>query len=406
MLTSKVNVLQINSVCGIGSSGRIVAETHAMLVSQGHESTVAYGRDKAIGCQSSIRIGSRMDTYLHVARTRLFDAHGFGSARATQELIARIRALNPDVIHLHNLHGYYIHIGLLFEYLKQANKPVIWTLHDCWSFTGHCPHFDLIGCDLWMSECHDCPLKAEYPKSLLLDHSRRNYRQKKALFTGVKSLTIVTPSEWLAGQVKKSFLRSYPVVLINSGIDLNVFKPTPSDFRSRYRVEKDFLLLGVASGWGERKGHQYFIELAKQLLPDEKIVLVGVGEQQIKHLPQGIIGIAKTNSTAELAEIYSAADLFVNPTLEEVLGLVNLEALACGTPVVTFNSGGSSECLDSGCGCVVERGDLQGLVAAVAAMRKNGKESYAASCRKRVADRFDKDERFAEYLDLYQASLS
>lgn len=405
MLTSKVNVLQINSVCGIGSSGRIVAETHASLVSQGHQSTVAYGRDTAKDCQNAIPIGNRFDTYLHAARTRLFDAHGFGSARATQELIARIRELNPDVIHLHNLHGYYLHIGLLFEYLKQADKPVIWTLHDCWAFTGHCPHFDLIGCGRWRSECHDCPLKTEYPRSLLLDRSRRNYRQKKALFTGVKALTIVTPSKWLASLAKKSFLQSYPVMLINSGIDLNVFKPTPSDFRSRYQLEEYFLLLGVASGWGERKGHQYFIDLAKHLLPDEKIVLVGVSNHQIKHLPKGVVGIAKTNSTAELAEIYSAADLFVNPTLEEVLGLVNLEALACGTPVVTFNSGGSPECLSNGCGHVVERGDLMGLVAAVAMARKNGKESYATNCRRRATDHFDKDARFAEYLELYKEAL-
>lgn len=400
-----MNVLQINSVCGIGSTGRIATGLHAMLVSQGHQSTVAFGRDTAKDCGQTIRIGSRIDNYLHVARTRLFDTHGFGSANATKAFIAKIRVLNPDVIHLHNLHGYYLHIGLLFDYLRQANKPVIWTLHDCWTFTGHCSHFDFVGCNRWKSECHDCPLRSEYPKSLLLDRSRWNYQQKKEIFTGVRELTIVTPSKWLAGLVKESFLQEYALALINNGIDLKVFGPTSSDFRRRYKLTDQFILLGVASVWGERKGYRYFIDLAKQLRTDEKIVLVGISEQQSRQLPTGIIGVAKTNSSAELAEIYSAADLFLNPTLEDNFPTTNLEALACGTPVVTFNTGGSPECLDDGCGLVVERGDLSGLVAAIAMVRKGGKDSYAARCRQRAEDRFDQDARLAEYVELYQGYL-
>jgi glycosyltransferase involved in cell wall biosynthesis len=401
-----MNILQINSVCGIGSTGRIATDLHAILLSQGQQSTIAFGRDASRSCDQTIRIGRKFDNYLHVARTRILDSHGFGSAVATKKLIARIKALNPDVIHLHNLHGYYLHIGLLFDYLKKANKPVVWTLHDCWAFTGHCSHFDFVGCELWRSLCHDCPLTSEYPKSLFLDRSQKNYQQKKALFTGVKKLTIVTPSKWLAELVRESFLQEYPVAVINNGIDLNVFKPTPSEFRQRYNLEDQFILLGVASIWGERKGYHYFLDLAKQLRPDEKIVLVGVSEKQIKQLPPGIIGIAKTNSTAELAEIYNAADLFINPTLEEVLGLVNLEALACGTPVITFNSGGSPECIDADCGLVVERGDLPGLVAAIATVRKVGKAAYSDHCRKWAEEWFDKDARFGEYVDLYRAMLN
>jgi glycosyltransferase involved in cell wall biosynthesis len=398
-----MKILQINSVCGIGSTGRIATDLHALLLSQGQQSTIAFGRDAARSCEQTIRIGSKLDNYLHVARTRILDSHGFGSAAATKKLIARIKALNPDVIHLHNLHGYYLHIGLLFAYLKEANKPVIWTLHDCWAFTGHCSHFDFVGCERWRSQCHDCPLKPEYPKSLFLDRSQRNYQQKKALFTGVQKLTIVTPSKWLVTLVKESFLREYPVTVINNGIDLNVFQPAPGNFRRSYNLEDQFILLGVASLWNERKGYRYFLDLAKQLRPDEKIVLVGVSGKQIKELPPGIIGIAKTNSTVELAEIYSAADLFINPTLEEVLGLVNLEALACGTPVVTFNSGGSPECLDENCGLVVERGDFPGLVAAIEAVRKVGKAAYSGHCQKRAAECFDKDARFGEYVELYKA---
>lgn len=401
-----MNILQINSVCGIGSTGRIVTDLHAILQEQGHQSTVAFGRGTAKSCHKIIRVTNRIDNYLHVAKTRFLDAHGFGSAAATQQMITQICALNPDVIHLHNLHGYYLHIGLLFEYLKQADKPIIWTLHDCWPFTGHCSYFDFIGCAKWKHECHDCPLKTEYPKSLWFDNSRWNYKQKKAIFNGIEKLTIVTPSQWLAGLVQHSFLREYRVMVINNGIDLSVFRPTPSDFRRRYKLENKFFLLGVASVWNERKGYGYFLELAKRLKPDEKIVLVGVSKKQIKNLPPNIIGIARTTSTAELADIYSEADLFVNPTLEDNLPTTNLEALACGTPVVTFNSGGSPECINANCGSVVERGDLAALVGTIAAMKKRGKASCTVVCQKRARDLYNKDARFAEYIELYRINMN
>src|SRR6185369_13812961 len=345
-----MKILQINTVSGVGSTGRIATDLHSILLSQGHSSTVAYSRYAAINCDHTIRIGNRVDNYLHVAQTRLFDKHGFASASATKELIAQIIEINPDLIHLHNVHGYYLHIGLLFDYLKQANKPVIWTLHDCWTFTGHCAHFDFEGCNKWMTECHQCPLTREYPKSLFYDRSQLNFRQKKELFTGVSHLTIVTPSKWLSALVKKSFLQEYPVAVVNNGIDLQMFKPTPSDFRCRYNLNDKYMILGVASHWTDRKGLQYFIELAGKLHADEKIVLVGVTEKQIKKLPQEIICIAKTNNTRELAEIYSAADIYLNFTLEDNFPTTNIEAIACGIPVVTFDSGGSSESLDEGCG--------------------------------------------------------
>ena len=400
-----MNILQVNTVCGIGSTGRIATDLHAILIAKGHQSTVAFGRATAKNCTQTIRIGSRIDNYLHVARTRFFDDHGFGSKVATKALIEKIRVLNPDVIHLHNLHGYYLHIDLLFEYLKQARKPVVWTLHDCWAFTGHCSNFDFIGCENWKSECHHCPLKSAYPKSLYLDRSKWNYWQKKELFTGVNDMTFVTPSKWLANLVKESFLQEYPVKIINNGIDLNVFKPTSSNFRERYGLEHQFVILGVASVWGERKGYQYFIDLANKLRPDEKIILVGLSEQQIKELPFGIFGIAKTNSTTELAEIYCASDMFINPTLEDNFPTTNLEALACGTPVVTFNTGGSPESLDDKCGLVVERGDLKGMIEAISIVRKNGKETYFEKCQERAKEYFDKDARFTEYVSLYEDYL-
>ena len=400
----QMNILQVNIVCGIRSTGRIASDLHAILLSQGHQSTIAFGRYDAKNCDHTIRIGSRVDTYMHIVQTRLFDKHGFASADATKIFIEKIKALNPDVIHLHNLHGYYLHIGLLFEYLKQANKPVIWTLHDCWAFTGHCAYFDFVGCERWKTECHDCPSKRDYPQSFT-DNSRWNYQAKKELFLGVKNLTLVTPSKWLAELVKQSFLRDYTGVIINNGIDLRVFRPTPSAFRIKHKLQDKFILLGVASDFSERKGYSYFIELSKQLKPDEKLVLVGLSEKQIKSLPTGIIGITKTNNTQELAEIYSVADVFINPTLEDNFPTTNLEALACGTPVITFNSGGSPECLDASSGLVVDRGDLQELITAIAVIKKNGKELYTAHCQKRAQDWFDKDTRLTEYIELYKEYL-
>jgi putative colanic acid biosynthesis glycosyltransferase len=400
-----MNVLQINSVCGVGSTGRIATDLHALLSSNGHQSTVAFGRDTAKNCDRTIHIGNRLDNNLHVLQTRLFDTHGFGSMSATKVLIEKIRSLDPDIIHLHNLHGYYLHIGLLFDYLKEVSKPVIWTLHDCWAFTGHCAYFDYVGCDRWKVGCHDCPSKKDYPKSIGLDRSRWNYRKKKELFTGVRSLTLVTPSNWLAGLVKESFLQDYPVKVVNNGIDLSVFQSTPSDFRKRFKLEEQFIMLGVASTWNQRKGFQYFLDLAKQLRPDEKIVLVGVSEEQIKQLPSAILGITKTDSAAALAEIYSAADVFINPTLEDNFPTTNLESLACGTPVITFKSGGSPECLNDGCGGVVDRGDVAGLVAAIEIVRKVGKKTYTKKCRDWAESRFNKDARLGEYLDLYQAVI-
>lgn len=400
-----MNIMQINIVCGIRSTGRITTDLHAILLSQDHQSTIAFGRYEAKNCDHTIHIGSSLDKVVHIAKTRLFDQHGFGSATATKAFIEQIKTLNPDVIHLHNLHGYYLHIGLLFAYLKQANIPVIWTLHDCWAFTGHCSHFDFVGCERWKTECCDCPSKSDYPRSFT-DNSRGNYRIKKELFLGLKNLTLVTPSKWLADLVKQSFLQNYPVIVINNGIDLGQFKPLSSAFRINHQLLNKFIVLGVASDFSERKGYQYFIELSKQLKSDEKLVLVGLNEKQIKHLPAGVIGISKTNSTQELAEIYSAADVFINPTLEDNFPTTNLEALACGTPVITFNSGGSPECLDATCGLVVVRGDLQGLITAIASVRKIGKLFYTEHCQKRAHDYFDKDARFAEYVKLYSDYIS
>ena len=357
-----MKVLQINSVCGRGSTGRIVLDIHNALIEQGHKSLVAYGREPAIGCENAIRIGTKKDIYAHGLYTRIFDKHGLGSQKATRQFIKNIEAESPDIIHLHNIHGYYLNYEILFRFLKNFGKPVIWTFHDCWPFTGHCAYFTYAGCERWQKVCHDCPQKRSYPGSLVFDNSRRNFERKREAFTGVKDLTIVTPSKWLAGLVKQSFLSEYETVVISNGIDTTVFRPVPSDFKSRHAIEDKFMILGVANVWDQRKGLKYFLELADILENDEIIVLVGLTKKQVESLPANIIGITRTNNIQELVEIYSAADVFVNPTLEDNYPTVNLEAQACGTYVVTFDSGGTRETIiDSSHGTVCGEKTTQAL---------------------------------------------
>ncbi|MBP1950564.1 glycosyltransferase [Virgibacillus litoralis] len=401
-----MKLLQINTVCGTGSTGRIATDIEAILKEKGHESYIAYGRGLPTNSDTPIRIGNKIDNYTHVAKTRLLDMHGFGSKKSTQKFIAKVKELNPDVIHLHNIHGYFINIEILFDYLKEANKPVVWTLHDCWPFTGHCAYFDFVGCECWKVEgSHRCSQKNSYPASLLINNSRNNYERKRKAFTGVENLTIVTPSKWLANLVKKSFLRDYPVKVINNGVNLEVFKPTENNFREKKNIKNKFIILGVASIWEERKGFEYFKLISQRLCKDEIIVIVGLTEKQRNNLPSNIIGITRTNNIEELVEIYSSADVFVNPTLEDNFPTTNIESLACGTPIVTFNTGGSVECVYSDCGFVVEKGNIEELIDKIKIVKEKRKSSYSEQCKKRSRALYDKNDRYFDYLKTYEGIL-
>lgn len=395
-----MRVLQINSVCGVGSTGRIATDLHIELISLSHESFIAYGRGNVKDCDSAIKIGTKWDNYSHGILTRFFDKHGFGSKKSTIRLVEEIKLINPDIIHLHNIHGYYLNVQVLFEFLKEYNKPIVWTLHDCWAFTGHCSHFDYIKCDKWEKVCCNCPQKNEYPKSFI-DNSKYNYMKKKELFTGLNNLIIVTPSKWLKSLVEKSYLKEYNITVINNGVDLKKFKTVFSDFRKNYNIEDKFIILGVSSIWNERKGLEYFIDLVNNLDESQIIVLVGLSKSQMEKLPKNIIGIPRTNSVEELAQIYSCADVFLNPTLEDTFPTTNLEALACGIPVLSFNTGGSPEAIDDKTGIIIKTRTLESIMESISLLKKNNNANVKSDCRVKAEVFFNKTKNFFEYIDLY-----
>lgn len=338
-----MRVLMINIVCGIRSTGRICTDIATALEAQGHEVKIAYGRENVPEQfqKYAVKIGTDLDIKIAGVEARIFDNVGFSDKRATEKFIDWVRKYDPDVIHLHNLHGYYINVEVLFNYLKTCGKKIIWTLHDCWSFTGHCTYFDFAHCDKWKTKCHHCPQKKEYPASYLLSRADHNFEKKKELFTDIPNLEFVTPSKWIAGLVKQSYLNHYPVTVINNGINTENFNPKRSEHRANYGIGDSFLVLGVAAIWNRRKGLKYLVQLSKET--DFKVAVIGVTEKQKSSLPDNMIGILRTNSVDELADWYSASDVFVNPTLEENYPTTNLEAISCGTPVITFNTGGSPE---------------------------------------------------------------
>lgn len=362
--------LFINSVAGFGSTGRIAADQCRELMKEGHECVLAFGRNKA-NCDDvpTVQIGTGLDFKLHALRCRLLDDHGFGSKAATRKFLQWVREFDPDVIWLHNIHGYYIHIGELFSYLKTCGKEIHWTLHDCWSFTGHCAYFDMVGCDRWKTGCHHCPQKGAYPASMGLDGSRKNYEEKKRLFTGIPNLTLRVPSHWLKKRVQGSFLREYPVEVVYNTIDRNVFRPTPGDFRKQHGLEGKTILLGVASVWDERKGLKDFAALSELLDESYRIVLIGLTDKQIEALPDRILGLPRTNSLAELVQAYSEADLFLNPSAEETFGMTTLEALCCGTQAVVYRDTACEEIVEQFGGIAVDAG-AQNLYDAVMQLTK------------------------------------
>lgn len=392
-----MKIVQINSTYGIGSTGKICRDISNMLTDRDVENYALYtiGYSNA---PNAIKCSDKTYIKLQSLKSRVFGNYGFNSLRSTKKIISELDRIKPDIVHLHNIHSHDCNLEMLFDYFKSSRQKLIWTFHDCWAFTGYCPYFHMARCVKWENECNNCPLFRNY--SFFADRSKMLFQKKRELFHDL-DLTIVTPSKWLAGLVKKSFLKNYHVRVINNGIDLDVFKPTKNDFRSKYNIRSDkHIILGVAFDWGERKGLDVFVQLAKRLNSDKfQIVLVGTNDKIDKVLPQNIISVHRTQNQRELAGIYSEADLFVNPTREDNYPTVNMEAIACGTPVLSFNTGGSPEIIDETCGSIVEVDDIDTLedeIIRICESKLCFDETYMEHARK-----FDKNKLFTEYINTY-----
>lgn len=390
-------LLQINVVANQGSTGKIAEQIGNMALQKGWRSVIAYGRWPRESSSELIRVGNDFDMKMHALESRIRDNHGLCSRAATRKLIKQIEEIKPDIIHLHNIHGYYLNYKILFDFLKSYNKPVVWTLHDCWSFTGHCSYFDYIGCDKWKSHCQDCKQKKEYPARWFIDRSHKNFEDKKRFFSSLENLTLVPVSNWLAGNLRKSFLKDYPIKVIHNGIDLSVFHPRESG------CGKVFKILGVTNRWDRRKGIEDIVKL-RNILPSEyQITLVGMKEKRFLPLPEGIADIPRTNNQQELAVLYAESDVLINPTYEDTFPTTNLEALASGIPVITYNTGGSPESITPKTGIVVERGNVQSLADSIINLRQS--RLSCKDCRKHAEEFFNKDNCFIEYFNLYSELL-
>lgn len=386
-----MKVLQINTTYNIGSTGRITAGIDKVLVQAGIDSYCAFGYGNKED-NHHYRIINKIDSYMHNFLSRLTDGQGLHSTHRTKQLINWVETIKPDIVHLHNLHGNYLNYEVFFEYLKIKSCKVIWTLHDCWSFTGHCAYFDMVGCGKWKNGCNSCPQSKCYPPSLV-DNSHKNYQLRKKLFTALGDrLTIVPVSNWLARLLGESYFSKTNVVTIHNGINLENFR--------RYEVEKKQpYILGVAAPWDKRKGLSDFVKLRDILDPTIGITLVGLTPSQISCLPKGIIGVERTNNVAELAKLYCGAIALVNTTYEDNYPTVNLESIACGTPVITYNTGGSPESVTDGCGMIVPQGDILSLKEAISDISKS--KCNPAALIDFASANFNENDCFKSYLHLY-----
>ena len=389
-------VVLVNSIVNRTSTGKITEQIGLAARREGWDVIAAYGRECFNSRLETYRIDKRIDIYYHGLLSRIFDAQGLGSKYATKKLISFFDDYKPDIVHLHNLHGYYINYPILFDYLNSNKIKTVWTLHDCWAMTGHCTHFVRTNCDKWKSGCYKCPQKRYYPDSIMFDCSGRNYRLKEKFFGSCDNLHIVGASKWVADMAALSILKKADIRYIHNGIDLDIFHPTCNKVDGKIRV------MGIANGWGVSKGMNDFFEL-RRLLPKEQyeIILVGLQKKHFRNLPDGIRGIERTDTIEDLLDIYSSCDALINLTYADTFPTTNIEALACGTPIITYKTGGSPEAIDNNTGIVVEQGDIVGVINAIKIIEKNGKGFYSKACRTRAEICFDMNKQFYKYVDLY-----
>lgn len=335
-----LKIVQINTVPN-GSTGSIMMSIHRQLTKDGYDSYVVWGRGRKAENDHEINMNDKIGVYFHVLYSRLTGKTGFASKKATKKLLNKLDKIKPDIIHLHNVHGYYINIKLLFDYINRNNIKTVWTLHDCWAFTGHCCNFESTNCKCWNGE--KCINIKSYPKALI-NNSIESYREKQKIINSINKITFITPSIWLKNTAKKSFIRNKKIIVIPNGINTNVFKNyNNNNFKKIHNIDNKKIILGVASLWSDSKGLGDFIELSKRINSKYVIVLVGLNKKQLREIPNNIIGIEKTENIEEMVDIYNSASIFLNLTKEDNYPTVNIEAIACGTPVLTYNTGGSPE---------------------------------------------------------------
>ena len=404
-------LLQINVVANWGSTGKIAEDIGAIVQDNGWKSVIAYGRGTPKSQSELIRVGSDLEVYSHALCSRIFDDAGLRSKRGTEQFIKEMIKLKPDIVHLHNLHGYYMNVPMLFAALKSLNVPIVWTLHDCWPFTGHCAHYTYAGCYKWETECNNCPQKRSFPTSYIFDRSTRNFKWKYDTYgKGMGQLTFVAVSDWLAGEARKSFLKDHEIIRIYNGIDTDAFRPSPIErmeaIRSKLKVVDRKVLLGVANDWSAKKGLNDYMSLA-QILPKEfVIILVGLEKAQIRQLPSNIIGLTRTTNREELVDLYSLASVVLNLSYEETFGLTTVEGLSCGTSGIVYNSTASPELLSKETGCVVGSGNIKGVKQAIEYICSKEKSVFSEICRLRAKTLFNKEDRYNDYFQLYNKLLN
>lgn len=403
-----MKVLQINTrYYNGGSTGRITFDLKKVMEANGIESYVAFGfgyeptNDEK---KTVYRIETVRELFISKLWTKATGHHGFNNKHETKRLLAWIDEIKPDIIHMHNIHNHYVNIRMLLEYIAKKNIPCILTMHDCWTFTGHCAYFDYSGCDKWKTGCNHCPSLRDYPKTFApIDPSSWNYKMKKKLFTPL-NITFVSPSQWLCDLQEQSFLKNKTCVVINNGVDMSVFHPITSNVREEYGIGNRKMILAVIGSLVRRKGKDILLKLPLLLHEHEVLVLVGLhkGDETLLPITPKLIGIQRTKTPDELVGLYSEADVFINPTLEDNFPTTNLEALACGTPIVTFNTGGSAEIVSPETGLVIDKGDIDGFLSAIRAILCKGKEQYTDACRKKVERDYNKDKQYKKYIELYE----
>lgn len=406
-------LVQVSSSLNCGAPGRIVEQIGLLAQKRGWDCYVVHGLKYSNPSKlKTIPVESSWGEKVHTVRSLLLDNHGLNSISATKKLIEKLRLIKPNIVHIHNLHGYFLNYMVLFDYLKEINVPIVWTLHDCWAFTGHCAYFDFIGCDKWKYGCENCTAKKTYPRSFFLSQSSRNYQVKKECFTGIEHhITLVPVSNWIESFLQDSFLKNCKVHTIHNGVDITLFRPCSEEEKKRllekHQLEGKFVVLGCAAPWHERKGYSDFYKLRESLPMNVALIMVGLNpKQKVQAEKAGIIGIMRTESQTELAGYYSIADVFINPTYEDNFPTTNLEALACGTPVITYQTGGSPEAIDEHTGLVIPRGDVLALKEAILTIHSVGKLHFITACRERAVRLYNKQERFEEYIRLYEHLLN